>query len=169
MLVDVWKRGMLFGILGWLAVAAGAVTVGLLAVTLVGSGLTSGSSQPLSSDGVSRALGATSPSPSASASASPVPTPTQSPSPSQSPPATPSGTTTKPFTSAGGTAYAQCTGDQAYLTSWSPHPGYETDEVERGPDSRVSVRFEADDAKIRIIIRCTASGPRATTETDTDD
>lgn len=158
---------MLFGILGWLAIAAGAVTVGLLAVTLVGSGMTSGSSQPLSSDGVSRALASTSPSPSASASASPTPTPTQSPSPSPS--ATPAGTLTKPFTSAGGTAYAQCTGDQAHLTSWSPHPGYETDEVERGPDDRVSVRFESDDAKVRLIIRCTASGPQATTETDTDD
>lgn len=158
MLVNVWKRGMLLGVLGWLAVAAGAVTVGLLAVTLVGSGLTSGTSQPLSSDGVSRALAATSPSPSA--------TPSRSPSPSPSLTGT---AVTKPFTSAGGTAYAQCSGGQAYLTSWSPHPGYETDEVERGPDSRVSVRFEADDTKIRIIVRCSGDTPQATTETDTDD
>ncbi|MBM7784617.1 hypothetical protein [Tenggerimyces flavus] len=155
-----WKRGILLGVLGWLAVAAGAVTVGVLAVTLVGSGLTSGSSQPLSSDGVSRALGATSPSPSPTATFSPTPTPTPAKTPSSP---------TKPFTSPGGTAYAQCTSGQAYLTSWSPHPGFETDEVERGPDSRVSVRFEADDTKIRLIIRCSGNTPQASTETDIDD
>jgi hypothetical protein len=153
MLVGVFRRGVVWGVLGWLAVAAGAVTVGVLAVTLVGSGLTSGTSRPLSSGAVTRALASSTPVP----SASPAAVPSVGPA------------VTKPFTSAGGTAYAQCVDGQAYLTSWSPHPGYETDEVERGPAARASVRFEADDSKERIIVQCAGDVPRATYETESDD
>jgi hypothetical protein len=168
------RRRVLLGVLGWLAVAAAAVTVGVLAISLLGRGLTEGTSQPLSSDAVARALAK------ASAGATPGAT-TGEPEPSTTTPAptseepTPgkgSGDGSTPevtsLRSPGGTIFAQCRGDQAYLTSWSPHPNFETDEAERGPDRKASVQFESDDLDVKVVVTCVGGRPRAETEVQPD-
>jgi hypothetical protein len=163
------RRRVLLAVLGWLAVAAAAVTVGVLAISLLGRGLTEGTSQPLSSDAVARALAK------ASADATPGPTsarpdPTASPTDTGKPSPTPPGKSGKSdpavtsIPSRGGTVLARCDGDQAYVTSWSPHPNFETEEAERGPDSTASVEFEGDDVKVKIVVRCVGGRPEAETE-----
>ncbi|MEQ4210023.1 hypothetical protein [Actinopolymorpha sp. B9G3] len=167
------RRRVLLGVLGWLAVATVAVTVGVLAISLLGRGLTDGTSQPLSSDAVARALAK------ASAEATPEPTavrpePSTSATPTGEPPTTPpvgeEGSTpaVTSFPSRGGTVLARCDGDQAYLTSWSPHPDFETEEAERGPDSTASVEFEGDDVKVKVVVTCVNGRPKAETEIKPD-
>jgi hypothetical protein len=159
------RRRVLLGVIGWLAVAAAAVTVGVLAISLLGRGLTDGTSQPLSSDAVARALAK------ASTGATPGPTPerstNESPTPSEGggPGSTSSVTSLR---SPGGTLLAQCRGDQVYLTSWSPHPDFETDEAERGPDSKASVQFESDDLEVKVVVTCVNGRPKADTEIKPD-
>ncbi|MEQ7128588.1 hypothetical protein ABN034_29190 [Actinopolymorpha sp. B11F2] len=169
------RRRVLLGVLGWLAVAAVAVTVGVLAISLLGRGLTDGTSQPLSSDAVARALAKAS-AEATSGSSSPGPEANTSPTTTGTPPPTPpaggeAGGSTPAVTnipSRGGTVIARCDGDQAYLTSWSPHPDFETEEAERGPDSTASVEFEGDDVKVKVMVTCVNGRPKAETETKPD-
>ena len=175
---------ILLGVLGWLAVAAAAVTIGILTVSLIGRGITYGTSQPLSSDAVTRALdqaGATG-TPGAAAEATPRRTPEATPaaSPTDTPrsaePRRPTATTSPgpdakvaSLWSEGGTVIARCQGSTAYLTSWSPHQGYVTDEAERGPDRKTSVQFESAAQDVKVIVTCVNGRPHEVVETDDDD
>jgi hypothetical protein len=177
-------RRVVLGVLGWLAVAASAVTIGLLTVSLIGRGITSGSTQPLSSDAVARALdqaGATrtpSPGPTRGTGGATPTTPAGDPTPDRtdgtrepSPTGTPSSEVSAKvgsLWSEGGTVIARCQGRTAYLTSWSPHQGYETDEAERGPDRKTSVQFESASREVKVIVTCVGGRPHAEIETDDD-
>lgn len=170
-------RRVLVAVLCWVAVAAGAVTVGILAVTVVGREFTAGTSQPLSGNAVARAYaeangraGPTAGPTKASRTPRPSPTrPSESPA-STRPPTGPGapGSKVVGLSSPGGTVFARCQGDQAYLTSWSPRTGFETEEAERGPDSRTSVKFEADDREVKVIVRCSGGRPVSEIESKND-
>lgn len=172
------RRRVILGVVGWVLVAAGAVAIGMLAVSLLGRGLTDGTSQPLSSDAVTRALQQAQASATPTASRRPPnePTPDLQPTEERTPKATPdvprsasrAAAANRRFDSPGGTVLARCRGDQAYLTSWSPHPGFEVDEVERGWDSTTSVQFESDDVKVKLVVRCRGGQPVVSQETDAD-
>ena len=149
---------VLAGVGAWL-IGVGAATAGsLLAVSLLGQGIATGTSQQLTADAVNRALaaeadethgsgsvtaGSPSPMPSATPSdrvrpylspqtaATPLAWPSTSrpaPSPSAQPTATAAPTSTV-LTSPGGTVVAECRTSGAYLVSWSPATGYEAGAV----------------------------------------
>jgi hypothetical protein len=70
------------------------------------------------------------------------------------------------FSTSGGTAIARCTGDVAYLLSWSPRPGYSVDRAKQGPDDEVEVRFEGDEGRSEMKISCSNGTPTADTKDD---
>jgi len=158
-------RRILFGVAAWLLGAATATAGSLLAISLLGQGITGDSGQLLTQDAVTRALASeaadASPSPvtsprrqlaspsaparapaSASATATPAATATSAPAPDPATAAAPAladgGTV---LTSAGGEVVASCQPAGAYLISWSPLQGYEVDGVIRGPAVTARVTF----------------------------
>lgn len=58
----------------------------------------------------------------------------------------------------GGSVIAECRNGLARLVSWSPSPGYESDDEHRGPAPAASIEFEIDDAPdTRVVVTCDAA------------
>jgi hypothetical protein len=186
-------RRILFGVAAWLLGAATATAGSLLAISLLGQGITGDPGRLLTQDAVTRALA----SEAAEASSPPVTTPSRqlaSPSPSAS--ATPAATGTSPphasdpasapapgtapgaanggtvLTSAGGEVVASCQPAGAYLISWSPLQGYEVDGVTRGPAVTARVNFSPvavspTAREVTMVVSCSAGVPSAREVLDT--
>jgi hypothetical protein len=72
--------------------------------------------------------------------------------------------------SIGGYAVAECRNGLAYLVYWSPAPGYQTREAERGPARTAEVKFDGRDKEVKMRITCTAAGePRAHIEQESEE
>jgi eukaryotic-like serine/threonine-protein kinase len=184
---------VLAGVGAWL-VGVGAATAGsLLAVSLLGQGIATGTSQQLTATAVNRALAAEasdspgvvpgmtsapSPAPSATPSyqaqmsrttrpqtgATPsAPASRSRPAASPSPQPTAAGPASTVLTSPGGTVVADCRAGGAYLVSWSPVPGYESGTVIRGPAVTARVTFNSAANSVTMMVSCSAGGPTATT------
>ncbi|MGI5246725.1 hypothetical protein [Dactylosporangium sp. CA-139066] len=153
--------------LAWIAGAAAAVAVSLWALSSINADTASGPPQQLTPDSLTRAM------PGPSAAASPDRPDQAPPGPSSGPPsARPTSaagkkpsptddTVQRSLSSAGGTVVARCTGNSAYLVSWSPAQGYRAAHVERGPAAEVRVTFRSTTARIgtEVDVRCVAGIP----------
>jgi len=180
---------ILAGVGAWLLGATTATAGSLLAVSLLGQGIADSPGQQLTSAAVNRALvheadeaTATSPAPSPSATRAPATRAPATSAPAVKPQRTevsPSARTSasRPATasplapqtaagtvlaSPGGTALAECGSSGAYLVSWSPTQGYETDDVTRGPAATTRVTFESDANSVTMTVTCSAGTPVAT-------
>ncbi|MGE5290661.1 MAG: hypothetical protein ACM3ML_26415 [Micromonosporaceae bacterium] len=140
-------------VVGWLAAAAAATTVGVVAVAAVGTSVVGTPTQPISDQQVDRAL--------ARATQTPARPPTTTP-------ATTPGGITRSLTTRGGTVIARCLTGQATLLSWSPAQGYDTENVRAGPAPAATLTFEAEHTEIRVRIDCPAGIPTAHTTTHAD-
>jgi serine/threonine-protein kinase len=179
---------ILFGMVAWLLGAATATAGSLLAVSLLGQGITGGSRELMTQDAVNNELAsaAAESSPSASAivtpSARPSPTeatPTPAPAATSASPvpgpttatASPVATSDSPtvstggtvLTSSGGQVLAACQATGAYLISWSPLQGYEVAGVSRGPAATARVTFESTANRVTMAVSCSAGVPSAAT------
>ncbi|HEU4425896.1 MAG TPA: septum formation initiator [Pilimelia sp.] len=144
------RRTVLLAAAGWLAAAVAATATGVVAVTIIGQGLTGPqSARPLTEAEVASALA----SPAATTAA-----PTGSPAPTASP--APGGTP-RSLRSPGGTVVARCDGELATLLSWAPAQGYAVGDVDTGPDDSPKVKFERGKQSIELRVRCGADGPYA--------
>src|SRR5215472_13053488 len=65
------------------------------------------------------------------------------------------------FTSPGGTVMASCQSGLAYLQYWSPSPGYQADDVIRGPAAQARIGFEHLTSEYVISVTCNGSNPVA--------
>jgi len=63
--------------------------------------------------------------------------------------------------SPGGTVMISCQSGLAYLQYWSPSPGYQADDVIRGPAARASIGFEHLTSEYVISVTCNGSQPVA--------
>jgi hypothetical protein len=137
------RRTVPLAVVGWLAAAVAATATGVVAVTLIGQGLSGPQTAvPLTEAEVASAL------------ASPPPTratPT-------APPSRPRGQA-RSLTTPCGTVTATCSGGLATLLSWAPAQGYAVGEVGAGPDDSPKVRFERGERRIEVRVRCGAGGP----------
>jgi hypothetical protein len=161
-------RRVLVSVVAWTVGAVAAAGVGLLALSLIGDGLSTKTGQPLTPDTVAREASAAPapPTPSESSAlqvapsasvSSPRVTASTIPAPIESAAARP---TDRVFTTSGGSAIVRCTGSRAFLVSWSPNQGYSFDNVERGPGDRVRVRFRSDDNKVDLRATCVGGVPQ---------
>ena len=111
---------------GWLGAAVLAVLVGLAAISVIGNGLTSPESRPLSAAEVADELARqVNVSPSASTGTGDRPSSSPSPSPSSSAAA-------RTFPTRAGTVVGRCAGTRPEVVSMSPRQGYELHEQDRG-------------------------------------
>jgi hypothetical protein len=184
---------ILAGVGAWL-LGVGVATAGsLLAVSLLGQGIATSTSQQLTAQAVSRALAAEaaethgadpaatgSPSPTTSESRPHQALPSQGPletgrSPSarasrSRPASSPAAHTTAGaaptstvLSSPGGTVVADCRPGGAYLVSWSPAPGYEAGTVFRGPAGTARVTFDSAVNSVTMLVSCSTGVPTAST------
>jgi hypothetical protein len=146
-------------VLGWLATAAAAITAGVFAVGAIGHGIAGSTTSPLSDQAVAKALAKAT----RTSAAAPATSPNTSPTTSR--PSAPRGTTPEPRPQTkvrqvrGGTVVVRCAGGQATLESWSPDQGYEADDVHRGPDSKVRVKFKSGRSELETEIGCRGDVP----------
>jgi hypothetical protein len=157
-------RRVLASFAAWLTGAVVAVAVGLLALSLIGTGLTDREVQPLPHDPAAGAAlaGPTTAGPAnsmAPATASPSAAPALTPSvgPTGSPSVGSVGTL---MAVPGGTVIARCVHTDAYLVSWSPDQGYHVQDVVRGPAPVVRVEFDSRDRDSILSVRCVDGLPQ---------
>jgi hypothetical protein len=142
---------------GWLAAAVLAVLVGLLAVSLIGDGLTSPIAQPMSRSDVNREL-----------QSLPSAAPPARPSIRPSVPATPA-STAEPLSSRtrGGTVIARCDGGRPVIVSMTPAQGFEVHERDGDEGEFRSITDNHD--RVKIDVRCAGSGKPAVSAADERD
>jgi hypothetical protein len=151
-------KGALASVAAWVLGAVTAVGVGLIALTMIGGGLSHDPVQPLSADDLVGSGGVTS-----APTTAPTSAPTTSSSASTRPAPAPNSVSTgspKLLTSRGGTVVARCHSDNnSYLVFWSPAQGYRVGEVMRGPAPVTRVEFHGYDREVTITVTCQASTP----------
>lgn len=158
------SRSRLLLVLVWLVGAVVATSIGLLAVGQVASQV-GDPAVPVLSDG-----GAAAATPTSAASPERSPTASAAASPNVAPPA-PSAVApvrrSASFRSAGGTVGVQCSGSAPSLVYATPADGYSLDErsIE---GSKLEVRFESGDRRVKMTIRCANGQPRLV-DVKTDD
>jgi hypothetical protein len=156
---------VLLGVGAWLLGAATATGGSLLAVSVLGQGMTPAAGQQLSVAAVNRALASEAHDPAAASAASPLPRPSTVAPPRvarrrvpRHSPSSPSGTV---LTSEGGTVVAGCAGAQVYLMSWSPQQGFEAATVLRGPAVTARATFTGRRLTVTMVVSCPAGVPTA--------
>ena len=155
------RRNLLVAV-GWLGAAVLAVLVGLGAISVIGNGLTSPETEPLSAAEVADELARQVPvSPSASARTGDRPSPSPSSSPSVSPAAASPAVT---FVTGAGTVVGRCAGSRPEIVSMSPRQGYELHDQDRGPqrdDAGGEFRGRDDGHdRVKFEIVCTGGVPK---------
>jgi hypothetical protein len=180
---------MLLGVAAWLVGASAATGGSLLAVSVLGQGMTPGGGDEQSVTTVNRALAkeaaeraAAMPRRAASPKAArggplsrvahgkaPVPPARRvAPAPAarhSAPPPSPGATGGTVLTSQGGTLVASCAGARAYVVSWSPQQGFGSADVVRGPATNARVTFTSGQSTVTMVVSCYAGVPTATSTT----
>lgn len=134
--------GRVIVIVGWITAAVLAVLVGLLAVNIIGDGLTAGATRTMSSDEVRRALAGT-PAASAGVGSSPEVT----------------GGVVRTFTTAAGTVVGRCADGRPEVVSMSPAQGYSVHDRDSGPqDDDADGEFRSADGGSRVEFEIVCAG-----------
>ena len=139
---------------GWLGAVVLAVLVGLAAINVIGSGLTSSGGAPKSEAEVQRDLAAL---PSA-----PAPAPAPSPSAAASLGGRPTTVdSSRSFRTRGGTVVATCSAAGATITGMSPETGFDVHERTSGAQAEAEGEFRStSDNHDRVKFSVTCSGGR---------
>jgi len=184
---------MLLGVAAWLVGASAATGGSLLAVSMLGQGMTPGGGDEQSVTTVNRALAKEAAERAAAMPRHAVPPKAARRGPSRmarrrdslpparlqparrgapvpvarhsAPPPSPGATGGTVLTSAGGTLVASCAGARAYLVSWSPQQGFGSTGVIRGPATSARVTFTGGQLTVTMIVSCDAGVPTATSTT----
>jgi hypothetical protein len=159
---------MLLGLAAWLAGASAATVGSMLAVSVLGQGMTPTSGEHMSVAAVNRALAREAAERNAAVPRRSAAPPDSLTAPSsretrhRAPPPSPGTTGGTVLTSAGGTVVASCAGARAYLVSWSPQQGFASSDVVRGPATSVQVTFIGGQLTVTMIVSCGTGVPTAT-------
>jgi hypothetical protein len=146
------NRRTLLVAVGWLGAAVLAVLVGLGAISIIGNGLTSPETRPLSAAEVADELARQiTVSPSATVGTGNRPSPSPSSSPSRSSPSADAATRT--FPTRAGTIVARCAGSRPEVVSMSPRQGYELHDQDATEGEFRGRRDGHDRVKFEIVCR----------------
>ena len=150
-------RSLAASTIAWTIGAVSSVGIGLVALTMIGTGFGEGPLQPLSPNAVDQpagvATGAPDPSPSTTGNGTPINKPTFL-------------VTVHTVSTTGGNAFVQCVQTGAYLYGWAPAPGYGVDDVRRGPASVVTITFQSAQREVNVTARCTGDTVQKTITND---
>ncbi len=148
---------LVLAVAGWLLAAALATGTGVAVLGLLGRPLTGPAEPPMTAGEIRLALTRDTPGP-----PSPASTPVGAAPVDASGGATPSAApvTGRRLVSTGaGSLIARCDGGLVRLQSWTPAQGFEVDDVDPGPDDRARVKFESDEGRLEIEVRCAGGVP----------
>jgi hypothetical protein len=157
------RSRVLLGVGAWLLGAASATAGSLYAVGQLGNSLLAVSTKQISVAMVNSDLAQEN-----ARRAVPLPNPTHPSGPKHIKTSPAPGHSASPVTglSAGtlltspdGSAEAICTASGAYLSYWSPQPGFEVDDVVRGPAAVASVIFRGASSGIKMNVSCNGGVP----------
>lgn len=160
---------ILLGVAAWLVGASAATGGSLLAVNVLGRGLTPVGEEQLGTETVNRALAKEATERIAAMPRRSVARPTSLTAPSSptarhpAPPPSRDTTGGTLLTSQGGTVLASCAGARAYVMSWSPQQGFGSSDVVRGPATNAQVTFTDGQLRVTMIVSCHTGVPTATT------
>lgn len=126
-------------VIAWLVAVAGAITIGLLAVGAIGTGIVGPTQKVLTPAEVDARL---------AAATRPPPATMAPPSP---------GTTPEVLAPQGGTILARCVDGRVEVVSVTPAQGYRVDD-DGGPGR---IKFEAEDIEIEVQLTCQDGRPVA--------
>ncbi len=140
---------------GWLAAAVLAVLVGLLAVSLIGDGLTAPIARPISQSEVERELDA-------------IPSSPPPAQPSIRPSTRPPAATAEPVShrTRGGTVIARCDGGTPVIVSMVPAQGFEVHERD-GDEGEFRSTGDNHD-RVKVDVSCAGSGKPVVSARDDD-
>jgi hypothetical protein len=62
----------------------------------------------------------------------------------------------------GGTIIVRCVQSGVYIVGWSPAPGYQTDDLRRGPAAQVGISFESVQREVSVNVICQANTAQPT-------
>lgn len=143
-------RSLFASTIAWTIGAASSVGIGLIALTMIGTGFGNGPLQPLSPNAVDQpaATGAPGPSPSATGSSQQF------------------ASAVHTVATTGGNAFVQCGQSGAYLYGWAPAPGYHIDEMRRGPGTVVTITFKSDQNEVSVFAHCIGDTVQPTIRND---
>ncbi|GAB3146634.1 septum formation initiator [Microbispora hainanensis] len=152
---------------GWLLAAVLATGTGVAVLGLLGRPLTGSAERLMTAEEIRVALAQDTPLAQDTRGGSPgAPSPAAVPSDDAS--AGPSGVRTPGAAPAtwrrlvstdAGSVIARCDGELVRLQSWTPAQGFEVDDVDPGPDDRARVKFESDEDRLEVEVRCSGGVP----------
>ncbi|MEU6427894.1 hypothetical protein ABZ860_18560 [Microbispora sp. NPDC046973] len=142
---------------GWLLAAALATGTGVAVLGLLGRPLTGPAERPMTAEEIRLALARDTPGPPSPASTPAVAAPADPPG-GETPKAAPA-TGRRLVSTGAGSLIARCDGGLVRLQSWTPAQGYEVDDVDPGPDDRARVKFESDEGRLEVEVRCAGGVP----------
>ncbi|MEV7804814.1 hypothetical protein AB0O28_17885 [Microbispora sp. NPDC088329] len=155
---------LVLAVAGWLLAAALATGAGVAVLGLLGRPLAGPAERPMTAEEIRLALARDTPAaPSPGSSPGAVPAGSPDAVPARSPGHTGAGATPvtgrKLISTGAGSVIARCDGGLARLQSWTPAQGFEVHDVDPGPDDRTRVRFESDEGRVEIEVRCAGDVP----------
>lgn len=141
------SRPIAVSVTAWAIGAVSSVTIGLVALRMIGTGVGDGPLQPLAPNALNQSAAAVAPD---------VVGPGGSPSgaPSASGSAGSSAGSVRTVNTVAGMAIVSCYGSNAHLDQWIPAIGYGADDISRGPGVVVKVTFENAQREVSITARC---------------
>ncbi|GLX05087.1 hypothetical protein [Microbispora sp. NBRC 16548] len=148
---------LVLAVAGWLLAAALATGTGVAVLGLLGRPLTGPAARPMTAEEIRLALARDTPGPPSPASTSAGAAPVDA-SGGVTPSAVPV-TGRKLVSTGAGSLIARCDGGLVRLQSWTPAQGFEVDDVDPGPDDRARVKFESDEGRIEVEVRCAGGVP----------
>ena len=150
----------------WLIGAATSVGVALVALSLIGDGLSTHGTAPLTPGGSETVATSEVPNSSPTTRSDPSRGSDPTSSTSAAPTTTPVGG--QVLRSSGGFVVASCVDGKAYLVSWVPEQGYEARDVRRGPAAAAAVEFERSQKHVHLTVTCVGEVAQAQVETGDD-
>jgi hypothetical protein len=141
-------RSVVVSTAAWTIGALSSVGIGLVALSMIGTGFADRPLQPLA--------------PNAAAVTDSPDTPAGSDTMSGQPSPSPAGTNDHTVVTRGGTVIVRCVQSGAYIVGWSPAPGYQTDDLRRGPAANVAITFENTQREVSVNVTCEANTAQPT-------
>jgi hypothetical protein len=140
-------RSVVVSTAAWTIGALSSVGIGLVALSMIGTGFADRPLQPLAPNAAVT-----------DAPDRPVNPDTMSGQP------TPSAGAANDHTvvTRGGTVIVRCVQSGVYIVGWSPAPGYQTDDLRRGPATQVGITFESTDREVSVSVSCEANTAQPT-------
>ncbi|MEV4300465.1 hypothetical protein [Microbispora rosea] len=146
---------LLLAAAGWLLAAALATATGVAVLGLLGRPLTGAAERPMTAEEVRLALARDTTRDTVRDTAGPAPVGSSG---GRTPGAAPA-TGRRLVSTSAGTVIARCDGGLVRLQSWTPAQGFEVDDVDPGPDDRARVKFESDEDRLEVEVRCSGGVP----------